>query len=186
MLLGKLVGAEQKIPLGRGVDCKAQVPVIVVFEGDEAEGLQATLVRKFAWLEHLGHAMHWPGEGLESDFDEVTLFHGTGKLQKSAGSGNGLQLGAALPIFVLDQGERGGSKLNACCTVVGVWLGKVCHTSPIFHGPGSYVRLRMTHFGNLETRGHNHIKCIIYNSLCMIIAELMTRRTTVLPVNFCS
>ena len=146
VLLGKLIGAEQKIPLGRGVDCEAEVPMIVVLKGDEAEGLQATLIRELARLEHLGHAVNGPGEGLESDFYKVTLLHGAGQLQKPAGCRNGLQLGSALPVFVLYQGERGRSELNACCTVIGVGLGKVCHTKPIFHGGRSYVRLRMTHF----------------------------------------
>jgi len=105
VLFGELIGAEQEIALARCADGKTQSAVIVVVQGDKTEGLETALIRDSPGVQHLCHAMHRTGLRMKCDLDEVAFLEGATQLQKTAGDGDSLQLGAALAVLILDQGE---------------------------------------------------------------------------------
>jgi hypothetical protein len=124
-----LAGAEsQKVLVHTGVERVAQRAVIVVFERDEAEGLQNSVLGFARRLENLGHAFHGSRCRLDGDLDQIALFQGSGQSQHATGLGNGLQFRSrAPPVVELDEDRDCAAKLNSLCAVLRVSLGEVCH-----------------------------------------------------------
>ena len=74
----------------------AQFAVIVVFEGDEAEGLHAGALKLAGRLQHFGHAANGAGAGMERDFYKIAGGEFMRQLQQAAVDGNRLYLRARL------------------------------------------------------------------------------------------
>ena len=74
-----------------------QAPVIVIFNRDEAEGLQHAIVHLPRWAQNFGHAVHRPCLRLKCNLDEVTLRQRLGQLQQAPGHGDGLEFSFGAP-----------------------------------------------------------------------------------------
>jgi len=72
---------------------RSQAPVVVILNGDEAEGLQHTLVRLSHGAEDFGHGVHRAGLRLKRDFHEIALPQRLGQTQQPSGHGDGLEFG---------------------------------------------------------------------------------------------
>ena len=73
------------------VERGAQAPVVIIFERNEAEGLQHSSARLASRTEKLGHAVYGTGLGLKCDFDEITLAERRRQLQEPASCRDGLE-----------------------------------------------------------------------------------------------
>lgn len=106
----------------------AEAAVIVVFERDEAEGLQDAVGSFLHGTENFGHAVDGSGLGLECDLDEDARTERLRQTQEASGGGNGLESGfGAASVFKTDGSEDGISELDTGCTAGGVGLGELGH-----------------------------------------------------------
>jgi len=86
-LLGDRV---QKTAVQSGIERHAQLTVIIVAQGNEAERLKTRALKLARRVKHFGHTADGAGSGVESDFDEVSGGKLMLQLQQSAGNRNGL------------------------------------------------------------------------------------------------
>ncbi len=90
----------QETVIQSGIERHAQFAVVVIGQGNEAEGLKTRALKLARRVQHFGHAVDGARAGVESDFDEVSSRKFLLQLQQSAGDGNGLQFCArALATF---------------------------------------------------------------------------------------
>src|SRR4030088_407734 len=87
----KLLGGRvQKTAVQSGIERHAQLAVVVVAQGNEAERLKTRALKLARRVQHFGHTADGAGSGVESDFDEVSSGKLVLQLQQSAGDRNGL------------------------------------------------------------------------------------------------
>src|SRR4030081_2337281 len=87
----KLLGGRvQKTAVQSGIERHAQLAVVIVAKGNEAERLKTRALKLARRVQHFGHTADGPGSGVESDFDEISGGKLVLQLQQSAGDGNGL------------------------------------------------------------------------------------------------
>jgi len=106
----------------------AEAAVVVVFERDEAEGLQDSVGRFLRWAQNFGHAVYRSGLGLKCDFDEDSLTQRLREAKQASGGRDGLESGfGAASVFKTDGSEDGISKLDAGSATGRVRLGELGH-----------------------------------------------------------
>jgi hypothetical protein len=112
-----------------GIERHAQLAVIVVAEGNEAERLQTGALKFARRVQHYCHAVDCAGAGVEGDLDKISGRELVLQLQQSAVDGNGLEFGARpLAAFGHDCGGYGSVEVNAGRTLIGIGKGEVGHT----------------------------------------------------------
>jgi hypothetical protein len=131
-----LVGGEgagphaQLIAIHDVVERGAQAAMILVLERDEAERLQYTIGHLPHCRQNLGHAVHWPGLRLKSNFDEVAASQRMRQPKQAASYGNGLEFSFCAPaVFKSDRSQDGIAKLDPGRAPRRVRLGEVGHNS---------------------------------------------------------
>ena len=67
-----------------GIEGHAQLAVILITEGDEAEGLQAGALKLARRVQHFGHAVDGSRPGVERDLDEISSRKLVLQLQQAA------------------------------------------------------------------------------------------------------
>ena len=124
-----LAGAKsEKVLVDARIEGVAQGAVIVVLEGDEAEGLQNSVLEFARRLQDLRHGFHRARFRFDGDLDQIALFQGPGQSQHAASLGNGLQFGSrAAPVIQLDDDSDCAAELNSLRAVLRMSLGEVCH-----------------------------------------------------------
>ena len=87
----KLLGGRiQKTAVQSGIERHAQLAVVIVAQGNEAERLKTRALILARRVKHFGHTADGARSGVESDFDEVPTGKLVLQLQQSTGNGNGL------------------------------------------------------------------------------------------------
>ena len=103
--------------------------MVVVFKRDEAERLQYAVGHLPHRGENFGHAVHWAGLRLKSDFDKVALSQGMGQLEQATSHGNGLEFSFCAPaVFKTDRSQDGIAELDPGRAPRRVRLGEVGHS----------------------------------------------------------
>jgi hypothetical protein len=122
--------AEEVISVNRGVHSEGQGAVVRVIQRHKAECLQDGVCRDLPRMQHLRHATHRAGCGLERDLDQITFLDRLGQLQEAAIHGNDLEFGfGTLAVFQLHKGRSKVSELNSRRAVMGMRLGELGHSS---------------------------------------------------------
>jgi hypothetical protein len=107
----------ERIPVHNMVHGSSQPPVIVIFEGDEAEGLQNARIRFARGRENFGHSVHRARLRLKCEFDKRSASQGLLHLQQASGNGNRLKFrSCAASIFQTNRSQDGSSQLDAGST----------------------------------------------------------------------
>ena len=107
---------------------RAQAAVIVIFERDEAERLEHSVLRFPHGAEYLGHGAHWAGLRLKRYFDEIALGKRTRQSQQSARRRNGLEFSVSVPaILETNRSQDRSPKLDPGRAPRRVRLGEVGH-----------------------------------------------------------
>src|SRR4029077_9648896 len=87
----KLLGGRvQKTAVQSGIERHAQLAMVIVAQGNEAERLKTRALILARREQHFGHTADGAGSGVESDFDEAPAGKLMLQLQQSAGNGNRL------------------------------------------------------------------------------------------------
>jgi hypothetical protein len=119
----------QLIPIHDVIERGAQAAMVVVLKRDKTERLQYAIGQLSHRGENFGHAVHRPGLGLKSDFDEVSLSQGLGQLQQAASHGNCSEFSFCAPaVFKTDRSQDRIAKLNPGRAPRRVRLGEVGHS----------------------------------------------------------
>jgi hypothetical protein len=106
-----------------------QSPMVVIFQGNEAEGLQYAIRHFLHRSENFGHAVHRAGLRLKGNLDEVTLSQRMGDLQQAPSHGNGLEFRFGAPaVFETNRSQDGIAELDPGRAPRRVRLGEVGHT----------------------------------------------------------
>jgi len=88
--------------------------VVVVLNGNEAEGLQDTICELAHRAEDFGHTVHGAGLRLEGDFNEVSLPERMLQAEQASGGGDGLQFGfRTAAVFETNGSENRVSELHS-------------------------------------------------------------------------
>jgi len=112
-----------------GIESHAKLAVVVVAQGNKAEGLKARALQLAGGREHFRHPVDGTGAGMESDFDEIAGGKLLLDLKQSAGNGDGLEFCArSLATFRMNCSGNGSVELESGRTPVGVGLGEVSHS----------------------------------------------------------
>ena len=80
--------------------------MVLIFDSDEAEGLQNAARHAPHGAQNLCHAMHWTGLCLEGYFYKIALAQRLGYLQQAPGHGNGLKLCLGAPAVFQSYGRQ--------------------------------------------------------------------------------